>query len=324
MTQGSAPMTLDAKTQLCGVIGNPVEHSLSPAIHNAAFQVLGLNYVYLAFPVDDIAGAMQGLRGLGNFRGVSVTIPHKLAVLPYLDEVEPTAQRIGAVNTIVVEGKKLTGYNTDASGAIQALQDGGAPLSRGRILLVGSGGAARAVAFGLCAGSLCPELTILGIDKMERQVLVRDLQEKTVVRVQEGDVSPDRLHAAVKEAQVLIHCSPIGMYPKVGDTVVPREALHSGLTVMDIVYNPLETRLLREAKQAGCHTIRGVDMFLRQAVRQFELWTGTAAPAEVMREILEIQFSSALLEDQGALPERMREILPTTSEKSIPTSEGCE
>ena len=161
------------------------------------------------------------------------------------------------------------------------------------MLLLGSGGAARAIAFGLCAEPTFARFTILGIDDTERQTLVRDLHEKTDARVEDGYVSPERLHAAVKEAQVVIHCSPIGMSPKVGDTVVPREALHPGLTVMDIVYNPLETRLIREAKQAGCNTIRGVDMFLRQAVGQFELWTGTAAPAEVMRGILESHFSSA-------------------------------
>ena len=140
---------LDAQTKLCGVIGNPVHHSLSPAIHNAAFRKMGLNYVYLAFPVEAIGDAIKGLRALGNSRGFSVTIPHKVAALPFLDEVDQTARHIGAINTIVVENGKLIGYNTDASGALRALREGGAGLSGQRVLILGSGGAARAVAFAL-------------------------------------------------------------------------------------------------------------------------------------------------------------------------------
>src|SRR5881396_4423806 len=129
------PMEINAHTQFCGVIGNPVEHSLSPAIHNAAFQKLGLNFVYLAFRVEDIAGAIRGIRALGNVRGFSVTIPHKVAVIPHLDEVETTARHIGSVNTIVVEKGKLTGYNTDATGALRALRDGGVRLDGQRVLM---------------------------------------------------------------------------------------------------------------------------------------------------------------------------------------------
>ena len=155
---------INAHTKLCGVIGNPVEHSLSPAIHNAAFQKLGLNYVYLAFPVADVEGAIRGIRALGNLRGFSVTIPHKVAVMPHLDEVEPTAKRIGSVNTIVVENGKLTGYNTDASGALRALQAAGVQLKGQRVLMLGSGGAARAIAFALAANADIAGLTILGVD----------------------------------------------------------------------------------------------------------------------------------------------------------------
>ncbi|HEX9284603.1 MAG TPA: shikimate dehydrogenase, partial [Nitrospirales bacterium] len=152
---------IDAKTRLCALIGNPVEHSLSPAIHNAAFQHLGLNFVYVAFKVEDVDGALRGLRALTGIRGVSVTIPHKVAVLSYLDEVTPTVRNIGAVNTIVSDGGRLTGYNTDASGALAALRAGGAPVDGGRVLLLGSGGAARAIAFALCMDAKVSALTIL-------------------------------------------------------------------------------------------------------------------------------------------------------------------
>src|SRR5216117_1930195 len=139
--------TIDAKTRLCVLIGNPVEHSLSPEIHNAAFQHTGLNFVYLAFKVQDLEGAMRGIRALTGIRGISVTIPHKVAVLPYLDYIAPTAQNIGAVNTIVADAGSLSGYNTDASGALQALRAARCLPDEGRFLVLGSGGAARAISF---------------------------------------------------------------------------------------------------------------------------------------------------------------------------------
>ena len=277
---------ITARTQLCGLIGNPVEHSLSPAIHNAAFQKLGLNFVYLAFRVEDLAGAIHGIRALGNVRGFSVTIPHKVAILPYLDEIEPTARHIGAVNTIVVEGGKLFGYNTDASGAVRALTNSAVVLKRSRVLILGSGGAARAIAFAL-AGTDIEHLVILGIDTAERQILARDLHAKTALLVEEASLNEGSLRQAIRDSQILIHCTPLGMHPKVNETPVEPALLHPSLIVMDIVYNPLETRLLREAKAAGCRIIPGLEMFLHQAAMQFELWTNQAAPTDVMRTVLE-------------------------------------
>lgn len=285
---------IDTKTRLCGLLGNPVEHSLSPAIHNAAFQKLGLNYVYLAFRVDDLPGAIRGIRALGNVRGFSVTLPHKVTVLPLLDEVETTAKHIGSVNTIVVEDGKLLGYNTDATGALRALTDAGVPLRGQRVLMLGSGGAARAIAFALGmseAGTGIAGLTILGIEEAERHALAQDLRAKTPLRVEDGPLTEDALRRAIGEAQILLHCTPVGMHPKVEETGVPGVLLKPHLTVMDIVYNPLETRLLREAKAAGCRTIRGLEMFLNQAVAQFELWTKQRAPADVMRAVLESRFA---------------------------------
>ena len=291
MTDNSFTMDINAQTKLCGLIGNPVEHSLSPAIHNAAFQKLGLNFVYLAFRVENLAGAMQGIRSLGNLRGFSVTIPHKVAVIPFLDEVETTANHIGSVNTIVVENGKLIGYNTDASGALRALQQAGVSLKDRRVLMLGSGGAARAIAFALAMDGTLAGLTVLGIDEKERRGLVADLKAKTSLCVEEGPINEDRLRRAIKDSHLLLHCTPIGMHPNVKETCVPASLLSSHLTVMDIVYNPLETRLLREAQQAGCATIRGVEMFLNQAGGQFELWTGQAAPVDVMRQVLVSRFA---------------------------------
>ena len=277
---------IDAKTHLCAIIGNPVEHSLSPAIHNAAFQHLGLNFVYVALKVEDLEGAMRGIRALTGIRGISVTIPHKIAVLPYLDEIETTARNIGAVNTIVSDSGKLTGFNTDASGGLTALRQGGAPVDGGRVLILGSGGAARAIAFALCIEAKVAALTILAIIDQERDALIRDLREKTGAAVTGDQLTPQSLGRAIPNAQVLIHCTPVGMSPNVGETCVPDSLLAPPLTVMDIVYNPLETRLLKDARRAGCRTIRGLEMFLQQAVGQFELWTRQPAPVEVMRAVL--------------------------------------
>jgi len=283
---------IDAKTRLCALIGNPVEHSLSPAIHNAAFQHMGLNFVYVAFKVEDVDGALRGLRALTGIRGVSVTIPHKVAVLSYLDEVTPTVRNIGAVNTIVSDGGRLTGYNTDASGALAALRAGGAPVDGGRVLLLGSGGAARAIAFALCMDAKVSALTILAILDQERDTLVRDLRDKTGASVTGHQLTPDTLGRSIPNAQVMIHCTPVGMRPKIDETCVPAKLLASHLTIMDIVYNPLETRLLKEARQARCRTVRGVEMFLYQAVEQCELWTQQPAPVGIMRSVLERHFTS--------------------------------
>jgi len=284
----SKPMfIIDARTRLCGLIGNPVEHSLSPAVHNAAFRDAGLNYVYLAFKVEDLEGAVRGIRALTSIRGISVTIPHKLAVLPYLDKVVPTAKNIGAVNTIASDNGVLTGHNTDASGALEALRAANALPEGGRFLLLGSGGAARAIGFALCMDAKISSLTILAVLEDERAALVRDLREKTSVAVAGFQLTPETLRTHIPDSQVLIHCTPVGMSPQSEETCVPRELLAPPLIVMDVVYNPLETRLLAEARQAGCRTIRGIEMFLHQAIGQFELWTGRPAPEQVMRAVLE-------------------------------------
>ena len=284
-------MDINAHTQFCGVIGNPVEHSLSPAIHNAAFQKLGLNFVYLAFRVEAIGEAIKGLRALGNFRGASVTIPHKVAAVPFLDSVEPTARHIGAINTIVAEGGTLTGHNTDAIGALRALREGGVELKGRQVVMLGSGGAARAIAFALGTETGIERLTLLGIDSQERTALARDLQSKTGMTVQESLLDEGALRKILPDSHVLIHCTPMGMSPKTNETAVPAALLHTGLTVMDIVYNPRDTQLLKDAKARGCRTIPGLEMFLHQAAAQFELWTHHAAPADVMRAVLESRFS---------------------------------
>ncbi|MFO0707503.1 MAG: shikimate dehydrogenase [Nitrospira sp.] len=283
-------MEIDAHTGFCGVIGNPVEHSLSPAIHNAAFRKLGVNLVYLAFRVEAIGDAIKGLQALGGFRGASVTIPHKVSAMPFLDDIDATARHIGAINTIVAENGKLTGYNTDATGALRALREGIGVLAGKRVVMLGSGGAARAIAFALAGEPGLVGLTLLGVDDRERSQLATDLREKTSLTVLDMHLEDSALARVLPESQVLVHCTPIGMSPKTDASCVPAHLLHRDVAVMDIVYNPRETRLLKDARHAGCRTIPGLEMFLYQAVAQFELWTKQTAPADVMRTVLESRF----------------------------------
>ncbi|MEP6957745.1 MAG: shikimate dehydrogenase [Nitrospirota bacterium] len=284
-------MEITVDTQFCGLIGNPVEHSLSPAIHNAAFQKLGLNFVYLAFRVEAIDDAIKGLRALGSFRGASVTIPYKVAAVPFLDSIEPTARHIGAINTIVAANGVLTGYNTDATGALRALRENGVTLKGQQVVILGSGGAARAIAFALGTAAGIDRLSILGIDDQERRSLARDLQSKTGMIVQELPLDESTLTKVLPDTHVIIHCTPIGMSPNIHETPVPATLLHAGLTIMDIVYNPRDTQLLKDAKAAHCRVIPGLEMFLHQAAAQFELWTNQVAPTDVMRAVLEARFS---------------------------------
>lgn len=273
-------------TRLCAVIGNPVAHSLSPAIHNRAFQELGLDFVYLAFRVEDLPSAVSGMRALENFRGLSVTIPHKVAILEHLDEIAEVDAQIGSINTVVNESGKLRGFGSDGPGARQALAAGGARVEGQPLLILGSGGAARAIAFDLAHRAPPSSLVVLGVIRDELEGLVRDLREKTGVKATGELLSDESLRRRIAESRVLIHATPIGMHPREGESLVPPELMHPDLAIMDIVYNPYRTRLLEDAEARGLRTVPGIEMFVNQAVLQFEAWTGERAPVEVMRRVV--------------------------------------
>jgi shikimate dehydrogenase len=272
-------------TAVCALIGNPVAHSMSPAIHNRAFAELDLDYVYVAFRVEDVGAAMTGMRAFDNFRGMSVTIPHKVSIIEHLDEVAEVDRRIGSVNTVVKDGGRLKGFGTDGPGARKALTDTGVDLAGKNIAILGSGGAARAIAFSL-AEAKPAAIFLLGVIEPELKALTQDLVTKTNTRATCALLDAKSLEATLEQSQVLIHCTPVGMHPKVDESVVPASLLHRNLAVMDIVYNPLKTKLLAEAEGRGLKAISGVDMFVNQAVLQFELWTGKPAPREVMRDVV--------------------------------------
>ena len=273
-------------TTLCALIGNPVGHSMSPAIHNRAFAEMGLDFVYLAFRVDNVGTALAFMRSIDNFRGMSVTIPHKVSVIKHLDEVAEVDRGIGSVNTVVNDGGRLKGFGSDGPGALKALRDAGVRVAGKNVTILGSGGAARAIAFSLAANAKPSTLFLLGVIEPELKALTRDLRRKTGTKIISALLDPKTLQARLADSQILIHCTPVGMHPQTKSSVVPRALLHRDLAVMDIVYNPLKTQLLADAEARGLKTISGVEMFVNQALIQFELWTGKKAPREVMRDVV--------------------------------------
>jgi shikimate dehydrogenase len=278
-------MPISARTKVCAVIADPVEHSLSPQLHNAAFAACGLDFVYTAFHVrrGNVEDALRGVRALG-IRGLSVTIPHKVDIIAHLDEVEEVARNTGSVNTVVNEDGRLLGYSTDGPGALRALKAAKVDPGGRRVLLLGSGGAARAIAFALAALDPAPSLHLVGVEEEELRILARDLGAKTPLEPESELLTSEVLARAAAAADIVVHATPVGMAPKVDESLLERDCLRAGQAVFDAVYTPFETKLLREAKAAGATTVAGLGMFVHQAAIQFELWTGRDAPVEVMTE----------------------------------------
>jgi 3-dehydroquinate dehydratase / shikimate dehydrogenase len=260
---------LGARTRVYGVVGNPVGHSLSPAMQNAGFAARRMNAVYVPFLVRDLHDFLDSIEPLG-IRGFSVTLPHKEKILRHLDGCDPLAARIGAVNTVVVRGGgKLYGYNTDYVGVLQALEKR-IPLRGSRVLIVGAGGAARAVAFALEQAGAAVCVTAR-----------RPAQAKALARAASGEaIARDRVHAEFFEA--IVNATPVGMHPAVGASPLAARELNCRL-VFDTIYRPRLTKLLELAARRGVETVSGVEMFVTQGTAQWEIWTGERAPVEAMR-----------------------------------------
>lgn len=290
-------MTINGQTTLYGIIGNPVSHSLSPAMHNAAFAELGENRVYLPFPLQDLEAGIVGLKALG-VKGVSVTIPYKEAVIPLLDEIEDVAGQIGAVNTIDildVGGKKrLYGSNTDWLGANRALSEK-MSLQGAQVVLLGAGGSARAIGFGVQQQGA--QLVLCSRTESRGRALAADL----------GCLWHPLDDAESLHGDVLVNATSVGMQPDIQVSPVSNDILPRFQVVMDIVYAPLTTRLLREAKAAGCQVINGLEMLLYQGVAQFELWTGKTAPVELMRQKLYQGTGNTLRDEKTETMEQKRQ-----------------
>jgi shikimate dehydrogenase len=261
------------------LLGYPVAHSLSPTIQNAALRALGLGYEYRPMPVPpgDLEKKVEELRDL-SVAGFNVTIPHKVAILPLLDELDETASAVGAVNTVVNRGGRLRGYNTDSPASTRALREAYGELAGCRVVVLGAGGAARAVASGLAPHT--EWISVLARDEAKAESLARDVRGRTGAEIRGGDLG--EAEKIISSADILVNATPVGMSPNVGVSPVEAGALHPGLLVFDLVYNPERTRLLRDAESAGARTIGGLAMLVYQGAEAFRLWTGREAPEALM------------------------------------------
>lgn len=282
---------ISGRTQVLGVIGHPVEHTFSPAMHNAALKALGVDSVYLAFHVlpEFLGEALAGMRAL-QVRGLNVTVPHKQGVMEWLDEISPEARAIGAVNTIDNRDGRLKGYNTDAFGVMESLrQQAGLEELPPLVVLLGAGGAARAILYGLLRQKEVEEVLVLNRTVEKAEGLACDL-DPGGRRVRVGALEPGR-QARVRDAGLLINSTSVGMHPHEGvPPLVGRGSLHPGMVVLDIVYNPLRTRLMEEAEAARGRALNGLGMLVYQGARSFEIWTGKKPPVEVMMEVAQRVF----------------------------------
>ncbi len=264
-------------SRIYGVMGDPVAHSISPHIHNCAFEHLNIEAVYVPFMVEDPGRFLRELRSQDVW-GLSVTIPHKQAIMAELDEIESAANLIGAVNTVVRREDRLIGFNTEWRASVEPVERAIAArtgrrevLKDMRVSILGAGGAARAAAYGF--GAHGAKVTILNRTAERAKALAKDVRCKWHPWEERGAVPAD----------IIVNATSVGMSPHVDETPYPAEYLREGLVVFDIVYNPLQTRLLREAEGRGCLTVSGLEMFIAQAAGQFELWTQTKAPEDLMR-----------------------------------------
>ncbi|MDD4873619.1 MAG: shikimate dehydrogenase [Dehalococcoidales bacterium] len=276
---------ISAGTRICGLIGNPVEHSLSPAMHNAAFRKTGLDYMYLPFKVteNNLSGAIHGVRSL-NFKGLNVTIPHKVAIIPFLDELEPMAEKIGAVNTIVNDNGYLKGYNTDAGGFIRSLTEKGIDPGGKNIVILGAGGASRAVSFTLAEQGA----DIVILNRRQEMSWAEELTQNILrffkSSIKAKELNDANLKSVLKSADILVNATSVGMSPNIDQTLITGKLIRPQIVVFDIIYNPIKTRLLAEAEKAGARTIGGLNMLVWQGALSFKLWTGVEAPVDIMKK----------------------------------------
>lgn len=276
-------MKVTGETKICGLIGYPVGHSVSPQMHNSAFKALKLNFIYVTFEVKEalLKAAVEGIKGLG-IRGVNVTIPYKVSITNYLNELRGEASLIGAVNTILNEGGRLIGFNTDAVGALRALEAHAATPIDKKVVVLGAGGAARAIAFALAGKAR--SITIVNRTEDKALALANELRRELNANALGKPLTAPTLKDELKDADILINATPTGMVPNVDQTLVGKELLRSDMAVMDIVYNPLETLLLKEARKIGAKCIDGLEMLVQQGAESFRIWTGREPPVRVMRD----------------------------------------
>lgn len=276
---------IDSKTRLLGIIGDPIEHSLSPRMYNFLLRGAGLNYRYLGFQVarEALSGALEGIRSLG-IHGLNVTAPHKEGVVPYLDELTAEAQTLGAVNTILNDEGKLIGYNSDPIGFAESLKVQGLNPEGWSAVILGAGGGAAAVAYALIESNAA-QISIYSRTLTRAEALASRLAEISASTIiSGGNIADRKLEDNVAHAQLLVNATPVGTFPN-NETVIESELLHDGLIVYDLVYNPLKTELLRGAEARGARIINGLEMLIYQGLKALEIWTGIELNRDIVPEL---------------------------------------
>jgi shikimate dehydrogenase len=268
---------INSGTDCYCIFGNPVRHTVSPLMHNAAFSELGINAIYLAFEPSTIGEAVTSMKAL-DIKGASVTIPFKIDVLRHCDEIDPLAANIGSVNTLINRDGAIAGFNTDGYGAVRALQESNVLLKNAICLIIGNGGSARAIAFALLANGTAVIITGRNAGRIEK--LAEDL--RTIAPSTRSVLLDDIDNLFMESVDIIINTTPVGMTPDTGSTPLGINLISARHTVFDIVYAPHMTGLLAAARDRGSTIVHGIDMLVFQGARQFELWSGKPAPVKTM------------------------------------------
>lgn len=276
-------LSVDVNTRLVGLLGHPLGHSFSPMMQNAAFEKLGLNYLYLPIEVTDehLKDVVTGLSRM-NFAGYNITIPHKVRIMEYIDRIDDLARIIGAVNVVSLKNGVSTGYNTDGEGFVRSLQAGTGESVKDKVFFVmGSGGAARAIGVTLAFRG-AKEILICNRTAQKAHVLADEINTRVRPCSEVVPMDNEKMRLAVRHADILVNTTSVGMHPNENELPVSRECLHGSLTVADIVYNPRRTMLLQAAKDIGSKVIDGLGMLVYQGAEAFRIWTGVEPPVDVM------------------------------------------
>ncbi|MFW9826948.1 MAG: shikimate dehydrogenase [Candidatus Thorarchaeota archaeon] len=273
---------ITAKTKVLCLIGYPIEHSMSPIMHNAALKELNLDFIYLTFSINPkrLNLAVKGIKAF-NILGFNVTMPFKQTIMKYLDEIEPFAKKIASVNTVKNNKGYLIGRNTDGVAAMKALSDVGYKIAGKNVLILGAGGASRAITYIIAQNA--NKIVIVNRTEKKAIKLANELKKNFCIQIEGKRYSNKVVKNEIGESNLLINATSIGLYPNIQSTPISQEHLHKDLFVYDLIYNPLETRLLKEAREAGCNVLGGLDMLVNQGALAFEWWTGKIPNKHLMK-----------------------------------------
>ncbi|MEP0860069.1 MAG: shikimate dehydrogenase [Ignavibacterium sp.] len=281
--------SMHLKTQLVGLIGHPIKHTYSPFIHNVAFELTGLDYIYLPFNVvpANLKSAIKGLVALG-YRGFNVTIPHKVKVKEFMSKVSEEASFVGAINTVLIEEGKLFGYNTDVSGVLESLYSYRKEISDNECVVIGAGGSARAVIYTLIKHFKPSKIHLVNRTEQRAETLRQFFKTKMKFdSFTVNELIPPDIKDIIKNSVLIVNATSVGMYPDEDDAVLTQKDLFSKQQIVfDLVYNPVQTKLLKLAQSNGARTVDGIKMLINQAAKSFEIWTGEKMPVEQVEKAL--------------------------------------